>query len=478
MNGHTPDSYTPDSQTPFDLVVIGAGPAGLLAAGRAASLGARVIVLEKNREPGKKLLITGGGRCNVTNAQFDIHTLVNRYGKEGRRLYSVLTGFGPRECMDFFQNLGVPMVVEAENRVFPGDHRAASIRDALVRFCLDTGVDLRVNHTVRQVKRIQSNQQASEPDLFQITTAKGQQFLARRLLVATGGFARPETGSTGDGFSWLQSMGHTIIQPEPILVPIKVKESWRSELMGLAFQDCGLTLYNPDGTRAYRDRGKVLFTHFGLSGPLILNYSSRIQDLASQWRQAGRVTIQSQSSSGTAVLPASDPAAASASVLASAAPAASSGHQPLVLYLDFFPATDGGQLDRQLAQACDSQGKKRVQTILADLVPPRLAQRVLQLANIPADKPAGQISKVQRKAVGSLLKEFPLTFGGKLGNDKAIVSRGGVVLDEVDFKTMESKKVPGLLLAGDIIDFDRPSGGFSLQICWSTGWRAGETAAG
>lgn len=464
--------FDQDSTNVFDFLVIGAGPAGLTAAGRAGSLGARVLVLEKNREPGKKLIISGGGRCNVTNAEVDIHRLVQRYGKEGKRLFSVLSGFTPSHCIDFFQTQQVPIKIEAEQRAFPADDRAQSIRDALIRYCQSNGVEILTQTPVKEIYSVPgsikydqieisknttdttdtTDTSSQSPNTWRVTTSRGQEFVGRSLLLATGGFARPETGSTGDGFGWLEALGHTIRHPEPILVPIRVSDPGHDKLMGLSSQDWGLTAHNPDGTRVISARGKVLFTHFGLSGPLVLNHSLQIQELGKLW----------ENHSGKAQLP---------SNLVQKTGTSNSGLQ---LFVDFFPGLDHGTLDRQLIELIQGSSKKNLDTLLAVLIPPRLVGQVLSFSNIPRDLKAAQLSKDQRKVIIQYLKAFPRRYAGKLGNDKAIVSRGGVDLDQVNFKTMESLVCPGLFLAGDILDFDRPSGGFSLQICWSTGWRVGE----
>jgi predicted flavoprotein YhiN len=464
-----PNKSYQDSTDILDLLVIGAGPAGLTAAGRAGSLGARVLVFEKNREPGKKLIISGGGRCNVTNAEVDIHRLVQRYGKEGKRLFSVLSGFTPSHCIDFFQTQKVPVKIETEQRAFPADNKSHSIRDALVRYCEHNGVEILTQTPVKEIQGVlgstmldhievannskDSKHTSSEsPKIWRVTTSRGQSYYGRSLLLATGGFARPETGSTGDGFGWLETLGHTIQHPEPILVPIRVSDPGHDKLMGLSSQDWGFSAYDPTGTKVISARGKILFTHFGLSGPLVLNHSLQIQELGKLWdKHSG----QTQSSSN----------------LSQKTKKYSSGFQ---LFVDFFPGTDHGTLDRQLVELIQGSSRKNLDTLLAVLIPPRLVSQILSTVNIPGDLKAAQLSKDQRKTIIQYLKAFPRRYSGRLGNDKAIVSRGGVDLDQVNFKTMESLVCSGLFLAGDILDFDRPSGGFSLQICWSTGWRVGE----
>ena len=415
------------SATHYDLIVIGGGPAGLIAAGRASELGARVLVLEKNRRPGRKLLISGGGRCNVTNAEADLHRLVARYGPEGKALYSVFAGFTPTDMIEFLHRFDVKTKVEAEQRAFPADDRADSVLRALLTFAGD--VDIRCSTPVTAV-----GAGTCGDARFRVETSAGHGYEARWVLVATGGYARPDTGSTGDGFVWLEAMGHSIIAPEPILVPIRVRERWCADLMGLAFPECGLVARRADEPPALRAVGKVLLTHFGLSGPLVLNRSAEIEALA---RTGGPVRIE----------------------------------------LDFFPAMDGGALERQLLEACERSPRKKVTAVLGELVPPRLAELVASRAEVVPSLRAAEVSRTARKAIVAQLKALVMTYAGRLGNDKAIVSRGGVPADEVNFKTMESRLVPGLLLAGDVLDLDRPSGGYSLQICWSTGWRAGETAS-
>ncbi|TVQ98128.1 MAG: aminoacetone oxidase family FAD-binding enzyme [Spirochaetaceae bacterium] len=415
------------SPTYYDLIVIGGGAAGLIAAGRATERGARVLVLEKNRRPGRKLLISGGGRCNVTNAEADLHRLVARYGPEGKALYSVFAGFTPADMINFLHRFGVATKIEAEQRAFPADDRAESVLRALLTFAAQA--EIRCSSPVTAVSTGNHGEAR-----FRVETTAGHRYGARWVLIATGGYARPDTGSTGDGFAWLKTMGHTIIVPEPILVPIRIRERWCADLMGLSFSECGLAARRADEPPAFRAVGKLLFTHFGLSGPLVLNRSAEIDAL-------------------------------------------SRGGRPLQIELDFFPSMDGGALERTLLDICERSPRRQVAAVLGELVPPRLAALIASRADVDPARRAAEVSRAARKAMVAQLKALVLTYAGRLGNDKAIVSRGGVPVDEVNFKTMESRIVPGLLLAGDVLDLDRPSGGFSLQICWSTGWRAGETAA-
>lgn len=425
----------------------------MMAAARAGELGGRVLLLEKNRSLGRKLLLTGGGRCNVTNLQPDLHSLVGRYGRQGRRLYSVFAGFGPQDMLGFLRDSNVPTKVEAEGRAFPADDLADSVLNALVDYMKRSGVQVMTSIPV------QGLQPPAKGSGLVVQCSGERQFYAPWVVLATGGFARPETGSTGDAIPWLEQLGHRIHHPEPILVPVTTRESWTADLMGISFPDAGLTVRGPDGRGLHTARGKLLFTHFGLSGPLILNASAEIKELAAQVREAAPLPKSLKAGGREAV-------------------ESPQNGKTLYLELDLLPGEDWSQTDATLRQGCEQGGKRLVATVMAELLPPKVANRVCLQAGLPKERRCSELSREERRRLAQGCHGLRLTYRGHLGADKAIVSRGGVDLEQVDFKTMESSVVPGLLLAGDILDFDRPSGGFSLQICWSTGWRAGERAAG
>lgn len=407
-----------------DIAIIGAGSSGLFAAARAAELGARVVVLEKNTVAGKKLCITGGGRCNICNAEFDRRRLAERYGKQGKPLLGAFTQFDAQSTFDFFEGRGLPLMVEAERRAFPQSQRAQDVRDLLQAQCATHGADIRLGAAVRGITR-------SSDGTFSLQTSQGP-LHARACIVAAGGASHPETGSTGDAFPWLRQLGHTVTEPSTALVPVAVRERWVADVSGLAFPKARVTA-EQDGRTLDQRSGKLLFTHFGLSGPLVLNMSKGIGDAL----EAGTVRLR----------------------------------------VDLFPSHDPGTLDRLLLRDLEAQKNKQMKNVHFEHVPPRLLHTLLTLCGTDPATPVYRLHKEQRHALVQMLKSLQLTVSGLLGEDKAIVTSGGVSLNEVDFRTMSSKFVSGLYLIGDVLDFDRPSGGFSLQLCWTTGWIAAGAAA-
>lgn len=411
----------------YDVAVIGGGPAGMMAAGRAAALGARVVLLEKNASLGEKLLITGGGRSNITNAEFDRNIFLRKFGRASKFLFSPLARFGVQDTLDFFDVLGMPTKIEAEKRVFPVSDRSQSVFDALLRY-MDQG-----DVTVLPGAEV-TGLDVSDGMVSGIRLKSGDIVTARSYVLATGGKSHPETGSTGDGFRWLEKIGHTVIEPRASLVPLRVRERWVRGLSGVSFSDAKLTVFQDDRKRESR-RGKLLFTHFGLSGPLALNMSRGIDELLKQ--KQGVVTVS----------------------------------------VDLFPGQDIGALDKELQTIFDSRKNKQVRNGLDGFVVPSLAPVLLEITGIDPDKQINVVTREERLGLIHALKDLPMTVEGLLGVDKAIVTSGGVALSEVDFKYMCSRLFPNLYLVGDILDIDRPSGGYSLQLCWTTGFVAGTAAA-
>lgn len=410
----------------WDIAVIGAGPAGMMAAARAAEQGARVVVLEKNPGPGKKLLITGGGRCNVTNKTDEVRALLAQYGESSQFLFSAFSQYGVAQTIAFFESQGVPLKEENNRRMFPVSDSARSIWEVLVRRLERAGVVVKTKSAVRELRF-----DATE-SCFQISVQGMREAVrARRCIVATGGLSHPETGSTGDGFAWLKALGHTIVPNNFALVPVATKEVWSKSLGGLALSDVKIVVY-VDGVRQWFKTGRILFTHFGLSGPTILNMARGIGDL----------------------LP----------------------NGEVVLALDLFPKLDAGALRRKLQELLVAESNKKIKNVLGALIPSALVAPLLSLAEIDGETFSHSVSTESRKNLVALLKHIPLTVERLLGAEKAIVSSGGVALTEVDFKTMESRVVPGLYLVGDVLDIERPSGGYSLQLCWTTGFVAGSHA--
>lgn len=408
----------------FDVCVIGGGPAGMMAAGRAAELGATVVLLEKNEILGKKLLISGGGRCNILQAEFDTHRLTERFGKKGKSLFSAFSQFDVQTTIDFFESRGLPIKIEDEKRAFPVSDSAADVQRLMIRSMAKGGVTVRTGVTVKKLE--------TSGDLITKVIHDTGFTEAKNFILATGGKSRPETGSTGDGFVWMESLGLTVTQPDPALVPVTIRSRWIKDVAGISLKGVRLIVMQ-NGTKHASVVGKMLFTHTGISGPLVLNMSKDIGALL----KSGPVTIS----------------------------------------LDLFPSLDLGALDRKLLDVFESAKNKMIKNNIGGLVQPRLGHALLALAEIDPTTPLHQLTRDGRIAFARLLKDIPLPVSGLLGADKAVVTGGGVALREIDFKTMRSKKWKNLSLVGDMLDFDRPSGGFSLQICWTTGYIAGSHVA-
>ena len=401
----------------------------MMAAGRAGELGAKVILIEKNESLGKKLLITGGGRCNLTNAEFDTRKFLEKFKDDGKFLFSAFSQFGVKDTINFFQKLGVETKIEDEQRVFPASDSAKTVFDTLLKYLKRNKVEIILDSPV-------SNILISKEDKNKISGIKlkdGKEILARRVIIATGGTSRPETGSTGDGFAWLRKIGHTVIEPTPSLVPIAVKDEWVKKLAGLSLANVKITIFQ-NGAEQETDKGKIIFTHFGLSGPAILNMSKSIGELL----KYGEVIIS----------------------------------------LDLFPSEDYGALNFKLQELFKEQSNKKFKNALHALAPlaADLASAIVEISKINPDTECHSITREERLALVNILKNIPIHADRLLGEDKAIISSGGVSLREIDFKTMSSRLFPNLYLIGDILNIDRPSGGYSLQLCWTTGFVAGSSS--
>lgn len=413
------------STVQYDLVVIGGGASGLMAAGRAAERGLSVLLLEKNRKLGEKLKISGGGRCNITNAELDAHKLLPSYGESEPFLYSLFSQFGVKETFSFFESRGLPLVVQARKRAFPQTEKAADVLKVLEAYVRQGNVTVKIGSPVTKI--------STEEGRITGVYCKKEVYRAKNYLLATGGVSHPETGSTGDGFGWLKKLGHSVSKPTPTIVPLAVKESWVKELAGVSLSFMKISFFM-EGKRKFSKTGKLLFTHFGVSGPLILNSAQEVADLL----QSGLVEAT----------------------------------------VDAYPDTDLGTLERRVISIFDANKNKMFKNILKELVPDGTSKGILMLLEekIDVTTKVHSITKEDRKVIVRTLKALPFTITGLMGFDRAVVADGGVPLQEIDTKTMRSKKISNLFITGDLLHIQRPSGGFSLQLCWSSGYVAGSHA--
>ncbi len=420
------------SKDEWQVVVVGAGPAGLMTADRAASRNLSTLLLEKNRGPGAKILISGGGHCNLTHAA-DARAIVAAFGPSGRFLHSALAALSPQQLVDLIEAEGVVTQVEADGKIFPADGKAAHVLDALMRRLDRSGASLAVGEPLADVQPHASG--------FRLITAR-RTISARKVVLTTGGCSYPGCGTTGDGYRWAAALGHTIVPPRPALVPIVSDDAWVADLQGITIPDVLLRVTDAASgpstgkTVAKRNkprdewRGALLFTHFGLSGPVILD----------------------------------------ASRMVSASPR---GKRPL-LQCDFLPGVKEEQLQETLASASAGSGRRAV-SLLERWLPRRLADVLVEQAQLSPDRRAAELSRQERLRLVRAVKRLSIRATGTLGFEKAEVTAGGVSLDEIDSRTLESKLVPGLFVAGELLDLDGPIGGYNLQAAFSTGRLAGES---
>jgi predicted Rossmann fold flavoprotein len=406
--------------TNVDVIVVGAGAAGLVAAFRATELGKRTLLLEKNRRPGVKILMSGGTRCNITQAT-DNRGIVEAYGPPGRFLHSALAALSVQDSIGLFEAEGVKTKIEETGKVFPVSNKAADVLQALVARLHRSGAELALEEPLTDLDR--------RGELFYLVTSK-RTLQTPRLILTTGGKSYPGSGTTGDGYQWAANLGHTIVPPRPALTPLTTNAAWVLGLKGITLPDITLSILD-GGKKLASRRSSLLFAHFGLTGPAALDVSRVV-----------------------------------------------SGHQrptSLVAEIDLLPDENESQLGERLRRELGQSGKKNIATIVAALVPQRLAETLLGLANLPDDRRAAEVTKEQRTALLRLLKHLPVPLAGTLGFSKAEVTAGGISLAEVDSRTMQSKLMPGLFFAGEILDLDGPIGGYNFQAAWSTGWLAGSS---
>lgn len=408
----------------FDVIVVGGGSAGLMAAGAAGARGKRVLLLEKNKKLGEKLSISGGRRCNILHAQSDPKKLLAHYGTAEQFLYSSFAKFGMKETYAFFEQRGLPLMVEARNRAFPQSQKASDVVKCLLQYVKDGKVQVKLNSPVTLIKKKGKN--------IEYVEAGGNAYSATSYVFATGGLSHPETGSTGDAFPWLTSLGHTVTTPTPSIVPLNVAESWVRSAAGISIKECKLT-FTVDGVRAFAATGALLFTHTGISGPVVLQSSTKVTGLFEE----GEV----------------------------------------MAHIDLFPKFDVGGLDKALTELFDDNKNKDIKNVFKEFVPAGMSPVILaQIPEILPETKVNGITKEVRRKLVEYLKDLPLTITSLMGFDKAVVADGGVPLTEMDMRTMRSGIIENLFIVGDLLHIQRPSGGFSLQLCWTTGYVAGTEA--
>ncbi len=411
-----------ETHTVWDVVVVGGGPAGMMTAGRAAERGKKVLLLEKNTALGKKLLITGGGRCNVTNNKTNTREMLAKYKGNDKFLFSAFSQFDVTNTLEFFNKRGMKTKEENEGRIFPVSDSAQTVFDVLYTYMQEGKVTIQKSSVVSGISK------NKEDDGFIIKTKSGNDIHAKACVIATGGLSRPETGSTGEGFNWLKKFGHTVKEDTGALVPIALSDEWVKKISGLTLPEIKLTTFQ-NNQKQENYKGKLLFTHTGISGPTVLNMSKDIGELL----KYGEVIIS----------------------------------------LDMFPSVDAGTLKQRLQSVLVEESNKKLKNVLGLFIPSPLVSIVLKLASIDGETFCHSVSSEDRVTLTKQIKDIKLHVKGLLGKEKAIILSGGVLLTEVDFKTMQSRLVPNLFLIGDVLDIDRPSGGYSLQLCWTTGFVAG-----
>jgi len=406
------------------VIVIGGGPAGMLAAYRAAQLGAQVILLEKNEKLGKKLFITGKGRCNVCNAA-DREGFFQNVVSNPKFLFSAYSRWDNRAIMELLEKAGCPLKVERGERVFPTSDHAYDVTDAMKRLLSKVGVQVKL-HT--QVNEILMGDGAFRGVLLE----NGTQLMGDACIVCTGGVSYPSTGSTGDGYQFAGQAGLKVSERHPALVPLETEENWPEEVMGLSLKNVGLKMVQ--GKKIlYEGFGEMMFTHFGVTGPLVLSASSYY------WKKKNE--------------------------------------DPVKLLIDLKPALSLEQLEQRLQRDFEENRAKQFKNALGGLFPSNLIPIMVRLSGIDPEKKIPEIGKQQRMAFAQLIKNVPLQVRGTRGFEEAIITQGGVCTKQIDPATMRAKEIAGLFFAGEVLDLDAMTGGFNLQIAWTTGYVAGENAA-
>lgn len=411
-----------------DVIVVGGGAAGLMAAIHAARSGEQTILLEKNEKTGKKLYITGKGRCNFTN-DCETEELFSQTVSNAKFLYSAIYGFSNLDVIRFFEEEGLRVKIERGGRVFPSSDKSSDVIRILNSACKKYGVETRLN---TEVKGLILHQEANSTHVRGVRLAQGEELYAKRVILATGGLSYPSTGSTGDGLRWAKDCGHSIVDPRPGLTGLVTSESWVRDMQGLTLVNTAQTIRESEGGKKLLDGfGELLFTHYGVSGPTMLTVSSKLGDVILD--------------------------------------------HPLILTLDIKPGLDDQQLDKKLIEDIRESGRKSLNNLLTRRLPASMIPVILSLANLDPGMRALDLTKEGRKTLVRLMKSLTLTLTGVRSFEEAIITRGGISVRDIRPGTMESKKVSGLYFSGEMIDVDALTGGYNLQIAWSTGALAGRS---
>lgn len=405
----------------WEVIVVGAGAAGLLAATRAAERGRRTLLLEKNKMAGVKILMSGGTRCNLTQ-RTDRRGIVEAFGREGRFLHSALAALGPDELVQLIEAEGVATKVESTGKIYPVSDRAADVQQALLRRLSRSGCVVGYSEPVVDIEAVGSGFRLSTP---------GHRYETNKLVLTTGGMSYPGSGSTGDGYVWARRFGHAIVEPRPALTPIAVHTEWVRSLQGISIPDAELAVVDAAGKLLARKRGSLLLAHFGLTGPVALDASRFVSAFARP--------------------------------------------SELSAVVDFLPQVSGAALEDRLREFSTQAGKRRLATLPEFQLPARLVEALLQQADVAPDRKAAELSRGDRVQIVAAFKSQAIPVAGTLGFKKAEVTAGGVALGEVHSSTMESKLTKGLHLAGEILDLDGPIGGYNFQAAFSTGFLAGSS---
>lgn len=408
----------------YDVVVVGGGPAGMMAAGTAASIGKKTMLVEKNEKLGKKLFITGKGRCNVTNSA-DFDEFMKNIPKNSKFFYSSFKNFSNNDLVELLNSLGLKTKVERGGRIFPQSDKSSDVLKALERYLRKYNAEVKLNSKLLNIRQ-------QDGAVSGVLLDSGQVVECSSVIICTGGLSYPQTGSTGDGYEIAKRAGHSIKELMPSLVPLIAKEAFIKDLQGLSLKNVSIKA-NADGKKIYEDFGEMLFTHYGLSGPIILSASFFISDYFQK-------------------------------------------NKEIKIEIDLKPALSEEELDKRIIRDFEKNTNKQFKNSLDELLPQKLIPVIIALSGIDESKEVHQITKPERKALVKLLKGFTVAIEGTRPIEEAIVTSGGINLKEINPKTMESKLLRGLYFAGEVIDLDAFTGGFNLQIAFSTGYAAGFNA--